>query len=318
MKWDKYTIKTTTAAEDLVGNMLIELGINGIEIEDNQPLTESDKKAMFIDFLPNLPPDIGEAFISFYVDEDKKQDELLLLVKEGMNELKTFVDIGEGIILKSQTEDKDWINNWKEHFKSFIIDDILIKPSWEKVEEENNDKLVVKIDPGIAFGTGKHETTQLCISQLKKYVGKGMKVLDVGIGSGILSIVSLKLGASDSVGTDLDPNAVLVSNENALVNGIDTDKFIVYEGNIIDDENLQNKVGFEIYDIVVANILADVIIPLQKVIVRQLKPQGIFISSGIINTKEKVVIEAIEENKELEIIEVSRQGEWVSITARKK
>ncbi|NLZ81517.1 MAG: 50S ribosomal protein L11 methyltransferase [Clostridiales bacterium] len=318
MKWNKFTIKTTTVAEDLMANMLIELGIDGIEIEDNQPLTEADKKAMFIDFLPKLPPDIGEAFISFYLEEDAKQEELLPLVQEGIDELRTFVELGEGSILKSETEDKDWINNWKKHFKSFTVDDILIKPSWEKIENEDKNKVLIKIDPGMAFGTGKHETTQLCIRQLKKYITKGVKVMDVGTGSGILSIISLKLGASDLVGTDLDPNAVLVAYENALVNGIDLEKFTVFEGNIIDDENLQNEVGFESYDIVVANILADVIISLQKVITKQLKPQGIFISSGIINTKEEEVVKAIEENKELEIIEISRQGEWVSITAKKK
>ncbi len=318
MKWNKYTIKTTTVAEDLVGDMLIELGIDGIEIEDNQPLTEADKKAMFIDILPILPPDKGDAYISFYLEEDSKQEEILLSVQEGINELRTFVEVGEGSIIKSKTEDKDWINNWKKHFKSFMVDDILIKPSWEKLKEEDKDKVLIKIDPGIAFGTGMHETTQLCIRQLKKYITKGVKVLDVGTGSGILSIISLKLGASYLVGTDLDPNAVSVAHENTLVNGIDSAKFTVYEGNIIDDENLQKEVGFESYDIVVANILADVIIPLQRVISRQLKANGIFISSGIINTKEAAVVKAIEENADLEIIEITKQGEWVSITARKK
>lgn len=318
MKWNKYTIKTTTAAEELVGDMLVELGIDGIEIKDNQPLTEEDKKAMFIDILPKLPPDNGEAYVSFYVEENEKQEELLSSVKDGLEELKIFVEVGEASIEKSQTEDKDWVDNWKKYFKSFSVDDILIKPSWEKVEYEDNDKVLIKIDPGIAFGTGKHETTQLCIRQLKKYIRKDMKVLDVGTGSGILSIIALKLGAAHLVGTDLDPNAVQVSLENTLVNEIDPSIFTVYEGNIIDDRELQNKVGFESYDIVVANILADVIIPLQKVIVKHLKPQGIFISSGIINTKEEAVTKAIEENNELEILEITRQGEWVSITARKK
>lgn len=318
MKWKKYTIKTTTVAEDLVGNMLIELGIDGIEIVDNQPLAEADKKAMFIDFLPKLPPDEGVAFVSFYLEEDTKQDGLLSSVEAGIEELRAFVEVGEGSILEGETEDKDWINNWKKHFKSFTVDDILIKPSWEKIEDEDKDKVLIKIDPGIAFGTGKHETTQLCIRQLKKYIKKEDKVLDVGTGSGILSIIALKLGASQIIGTDLDPNAVQVSFENTLVNGIDPDKFMIYEGNIIDDEYLQKEVGFESYDIVVANILADVIIPLQKVITRQLKSQGIFISSGIINTKEEAVVKAIKENSELDIIEITRQGEWVSITAKKK
>lgn len=318
MKWKKYTIKTTTIAEDLVGNMLIELGIDGIEINDNQPLTEADKKAMFIDFLPDLPPDEGIAFVSFYLEDGTDQDDLLSWVKAGIDELRDFVDVGEGSILEGETEEKDWIDNWKKHFKSFIVDDILIKPSWEKVEDGDKDKVLIKIDPGIAFGTGKHETTQLCIRQLKKYIKKEDKVLDVGTGSGILSIIALKLGASEIIGTDLDPNAVQVSFENTLVNEIDPDKFMIYEGNLIDDEYLQKEVGFESYDIVVANILADVIIPLQRVITRQLKPQGIFISSGIINTKEEAVVKAIEENSELDIIEITRQGEWVSITAKKK
>ena len=191
MKWLKYTIHTTTEAVDLVSDMLGELGIEGIEIEDNVPLTESDTKGMFIDILPELPPDEGNAKVSFYLDDDTAEEEieaLLEQVRDGLEETALFVNIGAGTIETGETEDKDWINNWKEFFKPFTVDDILIKPTWEQIPEEHKDKLMIEIDPGTAFGTGSHETTQLCIRQLQKYVAPGVKVLDIGTGSGILGI----------------------------------------------------------------------------------------------------------------------------------
>ena len=321
MKWLKYTIHTTTEAVDLVSDMLGELGIEGIEIQDNVPLTESDTKGMFIDILPELPPDEGKAQVSFYLDDDTAQeeiDQLLEQVRDGLEETAMFVDIGEGTIVAGETEDKDWINNWKEFFKPFTVDDILIKPTWEEIPEEHKDKLMIEIDPGTAFGTGSHETTQLCIRQLQKYVQPGVKVLDVGTGSGILGIAAIKLGAEYAFGTDLDENAVTAALENVEVNHIPAEQFPIVTGNIIDDEALQQQAGIGTYDIVVANILAPVIIMLTGEADRHLKSGGIFITSGIINMKEEAVKEAFAAHPVWEVLETTYQGEWVSITARKR
>lgn len=318
MKWNKYSLKTTTEAVDLVSNMLMELGIEGIEIEDNVQLSEADIKTMFVDFLPELPPDEGIATVNFYIDVEEDDNTIIGKVTEGLEELKVFTDIGEGSIVKSETEDKDWINNWKQYFKPFVFEGIVIKPTWEELDESMQGKIVVNIDPGTAFGTGSHETTQLVISQLDKYVKQGDELLDVGCGSGILSVIGLMLGAKHAVGTDLDPNAVVATKENAEINNISMDRIEILEGNIIDDKAVKDAVGYERYDIVAANILADVLIPLSKIITEHMKSGAYFITSGIINTKEEEVVAAFCENPLLEIVEVNRKGEWVNVTARKK
>lgn len=327
MKWNKYTIETTTAAEDYMSSMLMELGIEGVEIEDNIPLSKEDQAEMFIDFLPELPPDDGVSHVSFYIEDDgEDHTELLKEVKKGLEELRKIVDVGSGVITSDETEDLDWINNWKKFFSSFYIDDILIKPTWEELKPEDADKFLIEIDPGVSFGTGKHETTQLCIRQLLKYIrgnesytpeNSNPVVLDVGCGSGILSIVALKLGASAVVGTDLDPDCMVSTRENMEVNHLDETLGTFYVGNLIDDTKLQEEVGTEKYDIVVANILADVIIPMAPVIPARLKSGGYFITSGIIDFKENDVKAALEAAG-FEIVEVNHQGEWVGITARKK
>lgn len=316
MKWNKFTLKTRTEVEDIVISTLADIGIQGAEIEDKQPLTEEDKKQMFVDILPDMPEDDGVAYLNFYLDEDEDADAMLEKVKAELDDLRNFVDIGEGTITTSQTEDKDWINNWKQYFKQFYVDDILIIPSWEEVKEEDKGRMIIHIDPGTAFGTGMHETTQLCIRQLKKYVTEETELLDVGTGSGILSIVALKLGARHAVGTDLDPCAVPAVEENKEANDIPVQDFEMMIGNIIDDKETQDRVGYEKYDIVVANILADVLVPLTPVILAQMKKGGIYITSGIIDDKEETVVNAVKEAG-LEILEVTHQGEWVSVTARK-
>ena len=353
MKWKKFTLTTTTEAVDLISYTLDELGIEGIEIEDNIPLTEKETKGMFIDILPELPPDEGVAKVSFYLDEDDDIPAMMAKVKEALEELKPFTDLGactfaesetedkdwimehthsafsirfkkesgatsHMTFAESETEDKDWINNWKQYFKPFTVDHILIKPTWETVPEEHKDKLLIQIDPGTAFGTGMHETTQLCIRQLEKYVTPDSEVLDVGTGSGILGITALKLGAKHVFGTDLDENAITAVGENLEANGIAPEQFKVVQGNIIDDKAVQDEVKYEYYDIAVANILADVIIMLQKEIPVHIKKNGIFITSGIIDMKEEAVKAAFEANDAFEIVEITHQGEWVSVTARKK
>ena len=316
MRWNKFRLKTTTEAEDLVSSMLMDLGIEGVEIEDKVPLTQADKEQMFVDILPQIESDDGIAYLSFYLEEDVDKEEMLAKVRNEFEAMRAYANVGEGTIEESQTEDLDWVNNWKQYFHQFYVDDILIIPSWEEVKTEDEDKMIIHIDPGTAFGTGMHETTQLCIRQLKKHVTKETRILDVGCGSGILGMLALKFGAAYSVGTDLDPCAIDATYENMEVNGITRDQYEVMIGNIIDDKEVQDKVGYDKYDIVVANILADVLVPLTPVILNQLKKGGVYITSGIIDDKEDTVVEAVKAAG-LEVLEVTYQGEWVSVTARK-
>ena len=315
MKWDKYTIDTTTEAEDFISMMLSENGIEGIEIEDNVPLTKEETGEMFIDFPPELPPDEGKSKVSFYLEAGEDHTETLKAVRIGLEQLRSMVEIGSGDITSSQTEDIDWINNWKQFFQSFYIDDILLKPTWEPLKEEDKNKFLIEIDPGISFGTGKHETTQLCIRQIRKYLKEGERVLDVGCGSGILSIAALKLGAGSVVGTDVDGDCITSTHENMTVNHLAENSGEFYVGNLIDDKAFQEKIGTG-YDLVVANILADIIIPMAPALYQCAKEQGVLITSGIIDFKENEVKEALEQAG-FEILEVNHQGEWVNVTARK-
>ncbi len=317
MKWNRFTIKTKTEAEDVIISALADVGVEGVEIQDKQPLTETDKEQMFVDIMPEGPADDGIAYLNFYLEEDTETAPVLERVRAVLEEVRGYMDISEGTITESQTEDKDWINNWKEYFHQFYVDDILIVPSWEEVKEEDKDKMILHIDPGTAFGTGMHETTQLVIRQLKKFVTKDTQMLDVGTGSGILGIVALKLGAAHVVGTDLDPCAIPAVADNKEANDIKDETFDMLIGNIIDDKEVQDTVGYEKYDIVTANILADVLVPLTPVIVNQMKKGAYYITSGILDVKEEVVVKAVKDAG-LQLVEVTHQGEWVSVTARKE
>lgn len=327
MRWIKFRVKTVTEAEDIIISTLYDIGLEGAQIEDKVPLTALEKEQMFVDILPEVQEDDGIAYLSFFVQEnedgslklqgkDVTSEEILEAIKRELEDLRMFVDIGEGTVTVDRTEDIDWINNWKQYFHQFYIDDVLVIPSWEEVKEEDADKMILHIDPGTAFGTGMHETTQLCIRQLRKYITPRTKLLDVGTGSGILAILSLMFGAEEAVGTDLDPCAVEAVRDNMEANSISPEKFSMMIGNLITEKEIQDKVGYGCYDIVVANILADVLVPLTPVIVNQMKPGGIYITSGIIDDKEKAVAEAVEAAG-LSIVETTYQGEWVSITARK-
>lgn len=327
MKWKKFKIKTVTEAEDIIISTLYDIGLEGAQIEDKVPLTAAEKEQMFVDILPDGPEDDGIAWLSFFVEEtedgrlqvngeDTDEKAVMASVQKELEELRAFCDIGEGSIEVEETEDIDWINNWKQYFHQFYIDDLLVIPSWETVEEEDQGKMVLHIDPGTAFGTGMHETTQLCIRQLKKYVTPDTVLLDVGTGSGILGILALMFGAQRVVGTDLDICAVEAVRENLESNHIDPENFEMMIGNIITEKEIQDRVGYGCYDIVAANILADVLVALSPVIVNQMKPGGIYITSGIIDDKEAVVVEAVKAAG-LEVLEVAHQGEWVGVTARK-
>ena len=328
MKWVKFRIKTTTDAEDIIISTLYDIGLEGAQIEDKVPLTALEKEQMFVDILPDGPEDDGIAYLSFFVEEkedgslevngERTDTETVLAdVKRELEGLRMFCDIGEGTVAVDETEDIDWINNWKQYFHQFYIDDILVIPSWENMKAEDEGKIVLHIDPGTAFGTGMHETTQLCIRQLRKYITPETELLDVGTGSGILAILSLMFGAKHAMGTDLDICAVEAVAQNCEANGIAPERFDMMIGNIITDKEVQDKVGYGCYDIVVANILADVLVPLTPVIVNQLKPGGIYITSGIIDDKEETVVEAVKAAG-LKVLEVTYQGEWVSVTAQKE
>jgi ribosomal protein L11 methyltransferase len=318
MKWIKYRIKTVTEAEDILVSNLYDIGLEGAQIEDKVPLTPLEKEAMFVDILPDMPVNDDVAYLSCFVENDGSvdRDKLLADIKEVLKETAEYCEIGAGTVEVSETEDVDWINNWKQYFHQFYIDDLLVIPSWEQVKPEDSDKKVLHIDPGTAFGTGMHETTQLCIRAIKKHLTPETRILDVGTGSGILSVISLMYGAKEAVGTDLDPCAIPAVADNKANNGIKDDAFKVIIGNIISDPAIQDEVGYECYDIVVANILADVLVPLTPVIVNQMKKGGVYITSGIINNKEAEVRAAIEAAG-LTVEAVDYQGEWVGITARR-
>lgn len=319
MKYTKISLQTTTEAVDFISNLFDEIGLEGIQIEDNVPLSEEDKKAMYIDILPELPEDDGSAVVSSYFDPAAFEiSQLQRKVEEGLREISMFVNIGEGTITFSDTDDQDWLHNWKEFFKPFRVDeDIIIKPTWEELEDSKENDLVIEIDPGTAFGTGSHETTKLCILGLKKYIQADTNLLDVGCGSGILSIIGLKLGAAHAVCTDIDENALIATKENFAVNHIDETQYNMYAGNIIEEEVLQDTVGKNKYQVVVANILADIIIPLSAEIGQHMTEDGVFISSGIIDTKAEEVEQALKQNG-FEIIEKNTMGDWVSYVSKKQ
>ena len=324
MKWNSYTIDTTVAAEDIVAAELYALGIEGVEIENKVPLTDEEIGDMFIDFPAELGEDDGKSRVTFYLDsemDDAEKKKLLADVSRMLDGLKETMDIGSATITGDITEDIDWINNWKSFFTSFRIGDILIKPGWEDAKDLKNDdgtpfapKTVIEIDPGISFGTGKHETTYMCIESLDKYVKSGDEVLDLGCGSGILSVAAIKLGAGHVVGTDIDENCMTSSVENVEKNGIDPSKTRFIKGNLITDETLERELGEGCYDIVVANILADVIIPMAPKILPRLKKSGKLITSGIIDTRESDVRKALEDAG-FDITEINHMGEWVNINA---
>ncbi|MCR5669203.1 MAG: 50S ribosomal protein L11 methyltransferase [Lachnospiraceae bacterium] len=316
MKWMKFTIDTTEEAEDLVTATLSELGIDAVEIEDLMPVDDSEREGgHFEELQPDLPEDDGSSRINFYLEEGQEYSELLSELGNELEKLRNIVDLGKGEIRISETEDTDWRDNWKSFFHSFEIENVLIKPTWEAVETKE-DQIVVEIDPGVAFGTGKHETTQLCIRQMQKYLKDGDEVFDVGCGSGILSIIALKMGAAHTVGTDIDDDCIASTAANFEVNHLEQSLGDFYVGNLTDDKALQDQVGYDKYDVIVSNILADIIIGMAEQLKNALKPGGYLITSGIINFKEEEVKAALEAAG-LRVVEINVQGEWVNITATK-
>ena len=317
MRWNKIMIQTVTEAEDIIICMLEDIGLEGAMIEDKVPLTPLEKEQMFVDIPPVEVEDDGIAYLSFFVEDEEGKDVNAIVeeAKAVLNGLRETIDIGTGTITLSRTEDIDWINNWKKYFHQFTIDDLLVVPSWEEVKEEDKGKKLLRIDPGTAFGTGMHETTQLCIRAIKKYLTKGTSILDVGTGSGILGIVALMYGADHIKATDLDPMAVEAVEDNLNKNNTPKDKFELKIGNIIDDDETKAWAGEEKYDIIVANILHFILKEVTPNIKPYLKEGGIYITSGIIEDKEDYMLEVLKDNG-MEVLEVNHQGEWVGIVAR--
>ena len=356
MKWLKIRIKTTTEAEDIMVSDMCDIGLEGAQIEDNVPLTAREKEQMFVDILPDGPKDDGTAYLNFFVEigedgelkmgesllhpeaasvisaciestdadntgVDRKdicsKEELLRRIDDVIKEEKQYVNVGDGTVTCEETADIDWINNWKNYFHQFYIDDLVVSPSWEEIKPEDEGKKVLHIDPGTAFGTGMHETTQLCVRQIRKFLKNGDRILDVGTGSGILAIIAMMYGAGSAVGTDLDPCAVDAVSENKATNDIKDESFELIIGNIIDDKDVQDKAGYECYDIVVANILAEVLVMLTPEVVNHMKHGAYYITSGILAEKEQIVRDAVTKAG-LQVVEVTHQGEWCCVTARKQ
>lgn len=319
MKYIKYTISTIVSAEDIICAELSGLGIEGIEISDSN-LPEDDGVPVFIDDLPENSIKNGEAYLSFYLDADNDNEKLIDSVKAMLLRLKGLMDIGNVTLTSGTTEDKDWLNNWKEYFHKFSMDfedgtKALFIPSWEKADADISDyNYVINIDPGTAFGTGAHETTALCIKLLHKYLAGGDFLADIGTGSGILSILALKFGASKAVGTDIDPNAETAVIKNMADNGISRDEFEFINGNILTETNLQSKLNGRA-DIMTANILPDVLVLLFPLAGKILKKPGILIVSGIIDSKAEYIKQELQKNNFL-LLEEAVQGEWSAFAAR--
>ncbi|ADQ04884.1 ribosomal protein L11 methyltransferase [Caldicellulosiruptor owensensis OL] len=302
MRWYEISIKTTEEAEDAVSNILYELGANGVVIEDNEIVSK-----------PNLWDYIDEnqftkkdyAKVCAYFPESSNILELTHTIEERLKEIARYINIGEGKITISEVDEKDWAEEWKKYYKPVEIGDIVIVPSWEDYKAEDS-KTIVRLDPGMAFGTGTHESTALCLEAIQKYVKPGMDVLDVGTGSGILAIAAKKLLASRVLAVDIDEVAVKVAMENAKLNGVEIE---IKKNNLV--EGIEEK-----FDIVVANIVADIIIRLSTDVNRVLKDSGIFISSGIIEDRLEDVLKSFEKNS-LEIVEVKKMGTWCLIVSKK-
>lgn len=324
MNWTEVSIYTTTNGLEIINGALLKLGINDAVIED---------ASVFEDFLNNdtlnwdyYDEELAkmkdcESCIKVYLADNNQGrealNEIIKAIESIKNEYKD-IDFGRLEIVKKSLNDEDWANNWKQYFKPFTVSDkIIIKPSWEEISEPIGDKIVLEIDPGMSFGTGQHHTTRLCIEQIVKHLDEGMEVLDMGCGSGILSIASILLGARNVTGIDIDENAVRIAQDNAALNNINEDRFTVYCGDVTEDEKLQDRIGYNKYDMIAVNIIAQIIMGMSSTFPKFLKKGGIIIASGIIKRYVEDVVENFE-SLGFEIIEINHSEEWVSITARRQ
>ena len=318
MEWKKFTVRTTEEAEDLVCGLLDSLGYGGVQIEDSRPVTPEESGGLFGDVVPETPEDDHIAFISFYTDKEADSRAVVERVRRGIEEMRAYADPGEVEITESETAEEDWINNWKAWFHKFRVDDILICPTWEKEEDTDEEgiSMVLHIDPGTAFGTGAHESTQLALRAIAKYMKEGDRILDIGTGSGILGIAALKRGAAYVFGTDLDENTLPAIADNLAQNEIEEGRFEYVIGNLAEDGQLREQAGYQNYDIVCANIIAEILRDITPVVPLHVKPGGYYITSGILNEKEDIVLEAAAKAG-FRTEEILRQGEWSGIVFRK-
>ncbi len=320
MDWIKAVIYTTSEGIEPVSGRLYSLGITGIEIEDEQDFKDFlENNKQYWDYVDDelVRQKEGETKVSAYVSDNPAGYEMLAAIRSSISELKsldTDNKFGRLDIDCSTLNEEDWANNWKKYFHPLEIGEkILIKPEWEEIKEPT-DRIVFNVNPGMTFGTGSHYTTQLCIENLEKYIKPNSKMLDLGCGSGILSIIALMLGAQSAAAVDIDPNAVDIAYENAVRNNVDKSNYHVYAGNILTDENLQSKISGK-YDVVAANIVADVIIGLTPIVRNYMTDSGIFITSGIIEDRIEDVKSALLENG-FEITDVTQRKDWASIVCK--
>ena len=338
MKWNRYQIRTTTKDTELVCATLMDYGIMDVQIENNIQLTDEELNRMYADFVKELPEDDGSCTITFYLDENgfipegvgtgdspSAANEApdyqgryvdMEAVRRGLEEAAELFGIDPVTLETAQTDTQDWNQKWKEYFHPFSVGDILIHPSWEEPVKTEG-KILISIDPGMAFGTGTHETTRLCLKALQDYLRPGMRVLDLGAGSGILGIAARKLGAGTIVSVDIDEQAVLVARENYALNGEEAG-CDYYTANILEDRKLQELLAGEPFDLVLANILAEVIVPVTSFVHRFLKNGGVFISSGILDTRQQLVEDAVWSNPELIWDRTEQDGDWRCVIARRR
>lgn len=318
MDWFEIIIYTTSEGIESVSGRLYQLGITGIEIEDEKDFKDFlENNKQYWDYVDDelIKQKEGETRIKAYVTNNAAGGEMLAQIRSSMMELKEYDK--EGIfgrleISLGNISEEDWANNWKKYFHPMEIGErVMIKPEWEELSEKT-DRIVFNVNPGMTFGTGSHYTTQLCIEQLEKYIKPDSTMLDLGCGSGILSIISLMLGAKSATAVDIDPNAVDIAYENAARNGVDKSSYTVLSGNLVTDEELIARLTADKYDVVAANIVADVIIGITPFAKKCMKDDGVFITSGIIEDR----IEDVEEALRAEgfvIQSVSRRKDWAAI-----
>lgn len=317
LDWIRIIIKTNSQGQEAIGYALSQLGIQAVEIEDPfEIITAIEKKKeetqVQWDYIDEelIQNNKDEVLIKAYLAEDTPYEDKIIQIQEKINHIKSFLDIGSGEIEIEKVNEEDWAESWKKYYKPFRLGKhIIIKPIWEEYSSAEKNDIIVEMDPGMAFGTGTHETTSMCIELLEKYLNENACVFDIGCGSGILSIVAAKLGADHVIAVDLDSNAVEASKKNIALNQLQ-EKVRIFQGNLLD--NISEKA-----DIVVANIIADVIIQLSNSVPDYLKNEALFIASGIIKERKDEVISVLERNG-FNIIEITEKGEWCALVAQKR
>jgi len=321
MEWTKVSIFTANAGIEFVSDMLYDLGITGIEIEDEQEFREFlEENQKYWDYVDDelLKEKAKETRVNVYIETNEHLPETLIALKSALEILKKRDVEGKWGRLEFDTEninEQDWANNWKKYFKPLNVGKkILIQPEWEPYDGKT-DRIVFTVNPGMTFGTGTHHTTKLCIEELEDVVSSDTTVLDIGCGSGILSIISLLLGAKEAYALDIDPASEHVATENALKNNVDISKYHVFTGDVLSDAALVGTLAERKYECIVANIVADVIIALLPIVKRLIKPGGTFVCSGIIAERLPDVLSAMEAEN-ITPHHINYAGGWAAVKCK--